>query len=297
MVPRVGPWRSLGTLTLLCATLASPDAARPERETVRVYATVTDQKGAPVSGLTKDNFRVRLGAVEQEVLVVEPAREPLALVVLTDRLGLSPAYQLPDVADALRGLARAIRGAVPESRVAVTTFDGTVLQVTRLTSAPGETDRALGRLATNAEDAVLFDGLDSACGSMRSAPGDRRIIFTLLAAYRPDRSTIHPDVVVETLRRCAASLWVVEVRQPLGGNYSNPVREQVLDAGSMLSGGTHDVVSSRSGLASATRRLTDLILAQYAVTFGPGEGGSEAPLMVEVNVPGAHVLAPRWTSR
>lgn len=280
--------------SLILAGLASLALAAPV-ETSRIYVTVIDAKGKPVMGLTKDDFNVRLDTRAQEVLSVEPAQEAPSVLILTDRLGLNSTYTPFDVGQALGDLVTAIRKGSEQPRFALTTFDGPVIQVTQFSSALSVTERALGRLATNAEEAVVLDGLSDACRSMMSAPTDRRVIVTLVSAYKPDRSTIQPEAMGNILRMSGASLWVVEVRQPQGGNYQNPVREQVLDAGSSLSGGLRDVVASRSGVSTATKRVAELVLAQYAVTFGPGGGTARSELAVQVKRPDVRVLAPRWT--
>jgi Ca-activated chloride channel family protein len=271
--------------------------ARLPVDTQKIYVTVVDAKGRPVTGLTKEDFTVRLDQASQEVLGLQPAVDPASVVILTDRLGLLPDYTPFDTGLALRDFANAIRKANPDSKVALTTFDGTIVEITKFTSAFNETDRALGRLSTSTPEAVLFDGLATAAQAMRSAPSDRRIIFTLLAAYRPDHSIMQPDRLGEILRLSAASLWVLEVRLSQGGNYNNPAREQVLDNGSALSGGRREIVASRSGVSTSTRRFAELINAQYVLTFGPGGGNRNTQLVVEVKRPGVRVLAPGWTTR
>ena len=266
-------------------------------DTQRVYVTVVDAKGKPVLGLTKDDFTVKLDAKAQEVLDAAPATEPLSVLILTDRLGLNSTYSPFDVGQALGDFVKSLRKSNQGAQFAVTTFDGPVIQVAQFTTALAVTQRALERLSTNSEDAVLLDGLLDASKSMRSAPTDRRVIFALLAAYRPDRSTLLPEVMGDVLRTSGASLWAVEVRQPQGGNYSNPAREQVLDAGSALSGGLRDVVASRSGVTTATKRVADLILAQYAITYGPGGGTARSELVVQVTRPEVRVLAPHWMNK
>ncbi len=282
---------------VLLLGLAPPVAAGRSSATERLYVTVVDAKGRPVTGLTADDFAVRIDDANQEVAGLGPALEPASVVVLTDRLGLNATYTPFDVGQTLREFAGAIRKGSQDAKLALTTFDGTVLQVAKFGGAPAELDRALGRLATGSDDAVLLDGLADACQVMRSAPSSRRIIFTLVAAYRPDHSTMQPDVVGEILRLSGASLWVVEVRQAQGGNYGNPIREQILDNGSRLSGGFREIVSSRSGLNTAVRHMAELILAQYVLTYGPGGGSSRSIVAVTVKRPGVRVLTAGWTSR
>ena len=279
---------ALGSVALL---------AGPPADTQKIYVTVVDAKGKPVTGLKKEDFIVRLDQASQEVLGLEPAVDPASVLILTDRLGLNPTYTPFDVGRALREFASALRKGNADTKVSLTTFDGTTVEVTRFTSPFAETDRALGRLSTNSDDAVLFDGIANACQSMRSAPTDRRIIFTLASAYRAERSVLQPDRVGEMLRLSGASLWTLEVRQVPGGNYNNPAREQILDNGSALSGGLREVVSSISGVNGATKRFAELMNAQYVLTFGPGGGNRNTQQVVEVKRPGVRVLAPGWTTR
>src|SRR5918992_3102564 len=49
-----------------------------------VYATVVDRKGAPVSTLGAEDFVVREGGIEREVLRAAPAAEPMRIAVLVD---------------------------------------------------------------------------------------------------------------------------------------------------------------------------------------------------------------------
>jgi hypothetical protein len=285
---------SLAALTALGSVAL---AARPLPDTQKIYVTVIDAKGKPVTGLKKEDFTVRLDQTPQEVLGLEPAVDPASVLILTDRLGLNPTYTPFDVGRALREFANTFRKANADTKLSLTTFDGTTVEVTKFTSPFADTDRALGRLSTNSDDAALFDGIANACKSMRSAPTDRKIIFTLLSAYRAERSALQPDHVGEMLRLSGASLWALEVRQVPGGNYNNPAREQVLDNGSVLSGGLHEVVSSISGVNASTKKFAELMLAQYVLTFGPGGGHRGTQQVVEVKRPGVRVLAPGWITR
>jgi hypothetical protein len=287
-----------GVLLFAAAALGPepPGRAAPAAQE-HVYVTVTDGKNQPVAGLTAADFAVQIDGADQEVLAAEPAKEPMSVVLLTDRLGLGSTYTAFDLRQILGDYVASIRTSRPESKFSLMTFDGTVLQLTKFTSAPADLDRSLGRLAGVVEDAVLLDALAEACRALRSAPTPRRFIFTILAAYRPDQSNERNDVVGELLRLSKASLWAIEVRQAQGGNFANPAREQVLDAGSQLTGGLRETVNSRSGLAAAAKRMGDLVTAQYAVTYAPGGGTARSTFNVGVRRAGVRIYAPRWLAR
>jgi hypothetical protein len=282
-------------LAVLCAG-APPAAARAANE--RIYVTVVDADGKPVGGLTAADFGVELDGTLQEIVSAAPAAEPLSLVIMTDRLGLNSTYTAFDVRQTLTDFVSAIRRGSPDSRIALTTFDGTAIQVTKFTSARTDLDRALTRLATTSPDAMMLDAMGDVCKMLvRDAPTDRRVIFTLLAAYRPDQSNMRHEVVSELLRLSGASLWTVEVRQAESGNFGNNVREVVLDSGGLMSGGTRDIVGSRTGVATSTKHMAELMLSQYAVTYAPGGGTAHSQLRVGLRRAGVRILAPRWISR
>jgi VWFA-related protein len=276
---------------------ASPIPTRAVVAQEHVYVTVVDKKGQPVMDLGAADFVVQIDDSAQEVLGAKPATLAPSIVLLTDRLGLNATYTPLDLRQALGDFVKVIRAGSPDSRFALTTFDGPVVQITKFTSAPAELDRALGRLSSLAPEAALLDALTDACQQMSAAPTERRMIFTVLAAYRSEASTVNTEIVGEQLRASKASLWAVEVRRAEGDNYSHAGREQVLDAGSRLSGGLRDTVSSRSGLGSASKRFAQLMLAQYDVTYGPAGGTARSRLTVGVKRPGLRVLAPAWISR
>ena len=280
---------------MLCPCARSELGAASASE--RIYVTVADAKNKPVTDLTAADFVIELDGTRQEIASVSAAVEPISLVILTDRLGLSSNYTPFDVGQALREFVAVIRAGSPESKIALTTFDGTVLQVTKFTSAPAELDRALGRLSTTAQDAVFLEALADVCKLMRTAPTDRRIIFTLLAAYRPDQSNLRNEIAAEMLRLSKASLWTVEVRQSDRGNYGNNVREVVLDSGGQLSGGTRDIVNSRTGVGVSSKQMAELMLSQYLLTYGPAGGTATSRLRIGVTRPGVRILAPRWIGR
>lgn len=288
----------LASLVALGAVIAGAPGDLGAAASERIYVTVVDSQGKPVTDLTAADFGVELGGTLQEVVSAVPALEPMSLVIMTDRLGLSSSYTAFDVRQALTDFVGAIRKGSPDSKISLTTFDGTSLEVTKFTSAPAQLDRALTRLGTTARDAVMLDALGDVCKMLiREAPSERRLIFTLLAAYRPEQGNLRNDSASEMLRLSKASLWTVEVREADRGNYGNNVREVVLDTGGQMSGGFRDIVASRSGLNSSTKHMAELMLAQYALTYAPGGGSSASRLRVGLRRPGLRVLYPRWTSR
>jgi hypothetical protein len=277
-----------------CGSAPAPGHAIAAQE--HVFVTVVDAKGRPVRDLTASDFGIEIDGSPQEIIGAERATVGPSIVLLTDRLGLNSTYTPFDLSQALRDFVKIVRTGHPESKFGLTTFDGPVVQLTKFTSAPGELDRALGRLSTVVPTAALLDALSDATRQLGSAPTERRIVLVVLAAYREDQSSLLTSLSTEQLRLSKGSLWAVEVRAERG-NFSNPAREQMLDLGSRLSGGLRDVVSSRSGLINICKRFAELISAQYDITYAPAAGTGRSRLAVGVKGSGLRVIAPEWLAR
>jgi VWFA-related protein len=291
---RVSPRGAVVLLAWLGACFPATTRATPAPE--HVFVTVVDAKGRPVNGLGVSDFVVELDGKPQEIVRAEKAQLPPSILMMTDRLGLNSNYTAFDLSKALSDFVKTLRTGAPDSKFALTTFDGPVVQVTKFTSAPAELDKALGRLSTISPTAALLDGMSSAATDLARAPTGRRILLVVVASYRLDQSSLRTDVAGEQLRMSNASLWAVEVRAETG-NFSSQAREETLDTGSKMSGGLRDVVASRSGLGNSCKRFAELILSQYDVTYAPAGGTGRSRLAVGVKGSALRILAPSWLSK
>jgi hypothetical protein len=261
------------------------------------YVAVSDGRGRPVTDLTAADFQVAVDDRPQEVLALERATEPAAVVLLTDRLGAVDAYSYIDLQRALSSFVKTVRAASPGSTFALTTFDGPVVRVASFAMPPAELDRMIGRLTTITPDAAPLDALADASRLVGSAASRRRIIFLVFGAYRADTSTIAPEVAAAMLQASGASLWTIEARVPRQGTPGEVNRENVVDRGSAISGGRREIVSSAVGVETMARRLGTLIGSQYRLTYGPGGGSANSQRKVTVRRAGVHVHAPGWLAR
>ena len=291
--------RRLAVVALLaCAAGTSfPAHARAAREQQQMYVTVTDNKGKPVKNLTSADFAISIDGAAQEIVDVKPATDPASVVILTDRLGLTPTYGPLDIRQALSDFIKVLRTAQPDTKFALTTFDGPVIQVTKFHDCPIRARQA-ARPVVHDRPGRRAARRPAGCraGTCFTAPSERRVIFTVYAGYRPDISAVRTDAAAEMLRLSRASLWAIEVLVNETANYSGTSREIVVDRGGALSGGMKDVVASSSGMDSMAKRMAELIGAQYAVTYAPAGGSATSKVAVGVRGTGLHVLAPGWSA-
>jgi hypothetical protein len=218
-------------------------------------------------------------------------------VIITDRLGLDPAYSMFVVHNALSKFVKGVHSALPDSQFALTTFDGPVARIAGFSSPTGAFDRTIARLSTNASDGQMLDALVDACRVLKGAPTERRAIFAVFAAYRPDTSVEWSETSGLALWESKASLWAIEVQS---GSIaaSSARREQVVDRGTGMSGGLLDRVGSAIGLDASAQRMSALLAKQYVITYGPGGSGTTGSRRkVSVGRTGLRVLAPTWAPR
>src|SRR5512144_1796519 len=125
-IPRVR--RLAGSLLCLAIALVaigvvaagrSPAAPQDARARERsMYVSVTDRQGLPVTGLPARDFLVREDGVAREVLVAEPADDPITLALLVDNSAASTPY----IADIRRGLTAFVKKMAGPNPIAVMTF-------------------------------------------------------------------------------------------------------------------------------------------------------------------------------
>lgn len=281
-----------GALVVICPHVVGAQADKPH-----LFVSVTDAKAKPIKGLTQADFAVALDGHPQEILSAVPATEPASIVMLTDRLGIVNTYPAYEAHAALGNFVKAARTGIPDSKFALLTFDGTVITLNTFDSGPAELDKNLGKLTSMSQDAVVIDGLLEASRVLRKAPTNRKIIFTVVAGYRPDQSNVRNDTIAEVIRLSGAQLWVIEVNSAQGGNWQNNVREQVLDYNTKMSGGWNQVVASPNGLEAMCKQMAEMMAAQYDITYGPGGGSAKSQIAVNVKRDGVKVLAPAWTDK
>lgn len=133
---------------------------------VEVYASVHDQKGHFVDGLSRENFEVLEDGKPQQIAAFDSTSQSLSCAVLLDTTG-SMNEALPRVKNATVKLIDELN---PEDSVAIFTFDQRLVVRQEFTTDKSAAKRAA--LRTRAEGATaLFDALSEAS---QSAPGPPR---------------------------------------------------------------------------------------------------------------------------
>jgi hypothetical protein len=284
----------LAAATALLAAVSIMHAAAQSRLPVQVYVVVADAKGQPVRGLVTADFFLQVDGKPVEIASVSPAVTAASVLLLTDRLGQTADYRPADLRKALRTFVDVASDGRVETAFSLTTFDQIVTELVKFPSSRVEAGRVIDQLVGSALDAPLVDALGDACVTAKRSPTDRRIIFLLYGAYRPDRGLSRIDATADRCRASGASLWAIEARASDGRNYPNPARERIVDDTSRLSGGMREYVTTADALESLSRLMAQLVASQYVVAFNAGPTTASSRLTVGVKRTGVFVMAPTW---
>ena len=123
---------------------------------VNVFVTVTDERGAPIAGLKKDNFELQEDGKEQKIAVFDKESAlPLSIVLAVDT-SLSTRKDLPLELASARRFAHAILR--PVDALSLYQFSETVSELTAFTPDLRIIDRAIDHVRVGAATA-LYDAL------------------------------------------------------------------------------------------------------------------------------------------
>ena len=246
---------------------------------VEVYATVTDARGTPVSGLTRDDFMVEEDGKRQEVRTFSAGEFPLSLAIGVDRSFSMARVGLPGVARAVRGFLSALR---PEDQAMVVAI-GSETEVL----APLSRDRAPAISALDHLDpwgtTPLYDATLSAITSIESASGRRALI---LISDGTDRySQTRAADLLDRVRRNNVMIYPVAVGR---------TRDAVFTEMAVVTGGHSFQVANVAELPAALSAIAHELRSQYLLGYVPP--ASDRPpgwrsIQVRVNRPDVRVRA------
>jgi Ca-activated chloride channel family protein len=247
---------------------------------VEVYAAVTDARGAPVQGLTRDDFLVQEDGQRREIRTFASGEFPLALAVGIDRSFSMARVGLPGVVNAVGAFLTALR---PEDQTMVVGI-GSETEVL----APLSRDRAPARAALEHLDAwgttPLYDATLSAIDAIESASGRRALILVSDGSDRYSRT--RADDLLEQVRRKDVLIYPIALAK---------TPDAVFPEMATVTGGRSFQVPSVAALSGALLAVADDLRCQYLLGYSPAPSRVRAPgwrsIQVHVNRPNVRVRA------
>ena len=183
-------------VTSLCWTLPAQDTLRVDVRLVNVVATVTDQEGRYVPGLTADDFVVEDNGIAQDVVVFTQDQDlPVSLGILLD----TSASMARRMRTALGAIDRFIHTLHTDDDVFLATFANRINLVQDLTNDRDRLSNALNDIREMGGTS-LYDGLAMGLAKVQEGRHDKRAIL-LLTDGADISSSLEINDVLDQLER------------------------------------------------------------------------------------------------
>jgi len=284
---------SLGVLS--AAALAQAPPPRPERPSdktptyrvdvklVSVSVTVTDDHGAPVSTLKKEDFEVREDGIEQKLAVFDrESAMPLSIVLAIDA-SLSTAKDLKLELDAARAFARSVLR--PQDALALYQFSEIVEDLVPFTSDLRLIDRGISRVQVGAATA-LYDAIFLGSQSLMRRQGRKVLVVITDGGDTMSRVDYHGALrEAQQADALVYSIIMVPIQASAGRNTGG---EHALIQMSEDTGGRHYYADTPQEIDRAFRGISDELRTQYVLGYYPRQrlsGSDFRRIQVKVTPP------------
>jgi Ca-activated chloride channel family protein len=277
-------WRRAGRFGWLILTLTATTSAGQFTSgvnVVEVYATVTDSKGAPVIGLTRESFTIRENGQAQEISTFAAGQFPLSVAVAVDRSFSMAGDRLATAQSA----ARIFLGDLGHDDESMIIAIGSRTEVI----APLSRDRQAQLRALATLDAFgttgLYDAIVAAIDAIQPARGRRALV--LLSDGNDRYSTVTAAQALERARTSDVLMY------PIAFGRTRPAPFAEL---ATLTGGRSFHVRDARQLPETLRAIAAELRNQYLLGYAPSKpivaGTNEwRSIAVSVQRPGASVRA------
>ena len=256
---------------------------------VNVFVTVTDEHGAPVAGLKKENFALLEDGKPQTISVFDKESAlPLSIVLDIDT-SLSTRKDLPLELSSARRFAHAILR--PVDALSLYGFSEVVSEVVPFTSDLKTIDRGIDRVRMGSATA-LYDALYLGAEALESRKG--RKVLVVITDGGDTVSRVDYKEAVRSAQEAEAivySIIVVPIEASAGRDTGG---EHALIQISEDTGGKYFYAESVPQLDDAFRKISDELRTQYLLAYYPSQRFSDSSFRrIKVKVDGGSAFTVR----
>ena len=250
---------------------------------VNVFVTVTDEHGAPIGGLTKENFVLKEDGQEQKISVFDKESAlPLSIALAIDT-SLSTRHDLPlEQASAKRFVHAIMR---PVDALSVYGFSETVNEATPgYTSDLKRIDQGIDHLRLGASTA-MFDAVYLASRALDHRKG-RKVLVLITDGEDVDSKIEYKEALraAEEAEAIIYSIIIVPIESSAGREIGG---EHALIQLSDDTGGKYYYATSASQLDDAFAKISNELRTQYLLAYYPSQRTSMSQFRrIEVQVAG-----------
>jgi Ca-activated chloride channel family protein len=234
---------------------------------VNVFVTVTDAHGAPVGGLTKENFVLKEDDQEQKIAVFDKESALPLSIALTIDTSLSTRHDLPLEQTSAKRFAHAILR--PVDALSVYGFSETVHE-----STPGYTsdlkriDDAVDHIRLG-NSTAMYDALYFISRALDRRKG-RKVVVLITDGEDVDSKIEYKEALraAEEAEALIYSIIIVPIESSAGREIGG---EHALIQLSEDTGGKYYYATSAAQLDDAFRKISDELRTQYLLAYYPSQ--------------------------
>lgn len=277
-----------------------PRVARPQRRStelrvqtdlVGILASVTDQNGQPVPGLTQDSFQVSEEGVPQKIARFEAQTDrPLDLALMIDS-SMSAFKDLRFESDAsARFIQQVVR---PGDALAVFEFDESVTKLSNFSDDVPRLQAAVRKIVPGSGTSI-YDAVELASDSLARLPQGRRRAIVLVTDGGETTSVAKFDDTRRAAIRSGALLYTIIVRAVNNENGRNTAGEHALITITDSTGGALFILEDANQISQMFDRINRELRTQYLLGYYPSPTPPPASdRHVHVQVKGDYVVRYR----
>jgi Ca-activated chloride channel family protein len=252
----------------LLLPISAQDTSEPtfkvDVKLVNVYVTVTDQQGAPIGNLAKDDFSLNEDGVPQRISVFSKESQlPLSIVLAVD----TSSSTRKDIRLELEAARQFIHSIIrPQDAVSLYAFASDVSEMVTFTSKLHQIDSAINQVqvggATSLYDAIYL-------GSKALMKREGRKVLVLITDGGDTSSAVDYKEALRAAQQSEAlvySLIDVPVEASAGRNTGG---EHALIQISNDTGGKYYYAANISQLEKAFEQISDELRTQYLLAYYP----------------------------
>jgi len=252
------------------ATPISVPPIRVDVKLVNVFVNVTDANGAPVGGLTKDNFILSEDGRPQKIAVFDrESAVPLQIVLAIDTSG-TVHKDMSIEEHAAREFVHALLR--PVDQLDLMEFASDVREVVPFTNSLHQIDNGLDRLRGGPATA-LYDTIFLASQSLMARPG-RKVLVLISDGDDTVKGVDYPRALEAALRSEVLVYSIIDV--PIAADAGRDTGgEHALITLSQETGGKHYYAES-SEIESAFQKVSEDLRTQYLLGYYPSGHSASA---------------------
>jgi Ca-activated chloride channel family protein len=234
---------------------------------INVFVTVTDEHGAPIGGLTKENFILKEDDREQRIAVFDKESAlPISIALAIDT-SLSTRHDLPlELASAKRFAHAILR---PIDAMSVYSFSEVVREATQgYTADLKRIDQGIDHVRLGASTAV-YDAVYVASRALDQRKG-RKVLVLITDGEDVDSKVDYKEALraAQEAEALIYSIIIVPIENSAGREIGG---EHALIQLSDDTGGKYYYATSTAQLDEAFRKISDELRTQYLLAYYPSQ--------------------------